>query len=213
MHKFPWRATALMLVFLVFFLSLRSPLVKTIDPEYEGINIGSASSTPSLHRYEYEAVNKPTYLQVLLKDRLENPHSSHYEAKDTQDEFQNGSQLRVSVGEEVIPHITHSGQKTIGERETEVSVSKENNEDISQASVHLPPSSTDSNATPTSIGNPLQKNLWRNKSWGSHPLPPRSEFTARPGTQWLTFFHDQAVAVVLLSDNATIFDCIVQEVM
>ncbi|MPC26193.1 hypothetical protein E2C01_019327 [Portunus trituberculatus] len=65
----------------------------------------------------------------------------------------------------------------------------------------------------TTIGNPVQKDILGRRSWGSHPLPSRTEFTARAGTRWVTFFHDQAVAAVLLSTNNTIHDCIVQEVI
>ncbi|KAK8377728.1 hypothetical protein O3P69_013992 [Scylla paramamosain] len=96
------------------------------------------------------------------------------------------------------------------EREMNVGV-PEHDQDASQAYEYFP-SSLSAITNMTSIGNPLRKDLWR-RSWGSHPLPSRTEFTPRTGARWMTFFHDQAVAAVLLSRNDTMYDCIVQEVI
>ena len=207
MHKSPWRATALMSVFFVFFLSLRSRLDK---PENEG-TIGTASSTSSLHRYEHETMNKSAYIQIIPSHQLENPHSSHDKTKNEQNQQQNDSHPRVSVREQDIPHIIHSNQETIVERKMDMNA-LQTDKNISEASLNIPPSSSTTTSS-GSIDNPLQKSHWRRNSWGSHPLPLRSEFTPRAGAHWVTFFHEQAVAAVLLTDNATILDCIVQEVM
>lgn len=56
----------------------------------------------------------------------------------------------------------------------------------------------------------------RNKdgSWGSHPLPPLDAFTRTEAEgRWVTYFYDQAMAVVQHTDDGTVLNCILQEVM
>ncbi|KAK8374357.1 hypothetical protein O3P69_012335 [Scylla paramamosain] len=201
MHKPPLRAIASVSIFFVFSLSLRNP---PIDRDSEG-KVHSASSIPSLHRYQYGVLNK----SAPLSDRLKKTHFDH-ETKTEEDTLQNESQHGVSAREEEIRCFTESCHKTVMEREMNVGV-PEHDQDASQAYEYFP-SSLSAITNMTSIGNPLRKDLWR-RSWGSHPLPSRTEFTPRTGARWMTFFHDQAVAAVLLSRNDTMYDCIVQEVI
>lgn len=208
MPKPPLRAIAAASIFFVFFLSLNNPPAAR---DSEG-STRSASSSALLHRYQYSVLNKSTPFQTITpSDRLNETLSNHgTKMEDTlRSDSQHGS---ASVTEEQITCLAQSCHKTVIERDVKVSVSG-HGQDAPQASEYFPPSLS-AIANTTNIRNPLQKDLW-SRSWGSHPLPSRTEFTSssRDGARWVTFFHDQAVAAVLLSPNGTIHDCIVQEVM
>lgn len=51
------------------------------------------------------------------------------------------------------------------------------------------------------------------QSFGSHPLPSLEAFTPVEGARWVGYFHNEAVAAVLQTENGTMVHCVVQEVI
>lgn len=232
------QAALLMSILLTFVLLVWTPLVKPVNIDPESVPVRRSLPIPSYRAHRREGVNEESVLEIVPKDAQEDPYAGHhYEASHEGDGLMGHTHASVQPApNEEESHaardevIDEGDRHTHGPSQDEPPVGVVASQPVQPAhtsqgmytlynldtSSEQPKSTTPFLFDPESRWAKVRKaiTLWnRNFTWGSHPLPGASEFKAAPGSRWVTFFHDQAVVPMLLTDNSTILGCVVQEVI